>query len=117
VCPVCISLHVINFALLWLSLYITHMQRAFLEYDSSFLQGTRALLSSDDLEWQTMLTLTLSYPVTLANVALIDLQPWHMLARAPTGTSLTAVTPSQQITAGDNHLHPEGDHAGRLLFF
>ena len=39
ICPVCISLHVINFALLWLSLYITHMQRAFLEYDSSFLEG------------------------------------------------------------------------------
>ncbi len=26
ICPVCLALHLINFALLWLSLYITHMQ-------------------------------------------------------------------------------------------
>jgi len=39
VCPVCLALHVINFSLLWLSLYITQMQRAFLEYDESFLEA------------------------------------------------------------------------------
>jgi len=39
ICPVCLATHIINFALLCLSIYITHMQRAFLEYDTYFLSA------------------------------------------------------------------------------
>mmetsp|Transcript_21816 Transcript_21816/g.72131 ORF Transcript_21816/g.72131 Transcript_21816/m.72131 type:complete len:1350 (-) Transcript_21816:256-4305(-) len=39
VCPVCIALHIINLAIWFLSVYITTMQRAFLEYDSFFLEA------------------------------------------------------------------------------
>lgn len=38
-CPVRVGICVINVALLWLTLYITEMQRAFLEYDSFFLDA------------------------------------------------------------------------------
>uniref|UniRef100_A0A7S0M1X5 Vitamin K epoxide reductase domain-containing protein n=1 Tax=Cryptomonas curvata TaxID=233186 RepID=A0A7S0M1X5_9CRYP len=42
VCPVCVGLWVINAALAALAAYVTHMQRAFLEYDSAFLAAMAA---------------------------------------------------------------------------